>query len=292
MATPLGFIGLGAMGSRMARHLLAAGYPLTVWARRDAQAEALCAAGATRAGSPAAVAAASRHVFLCVTDTAAVEAVVFGDNGIAACAAHDGVLVDHSTIAPLASRGFAARLAERNGMQWVDAPVSGGEAGAEAGELVVMAGGAAAALAAVEAPIGCYAKRLTHMGDSGAGQATKTVNQMLIGGAVAVAAEALNLADRFGVDAAQVPDALAGGWADSTVLQNHARRMIAAAYPDTVDARLMAKDIDIACDLGRACGAPLPVTALVQQLYRELIADGDCDKGQIGLMWLYRQQAL
>lgn len=288
----IGFIGLGAMGGVMARRLLAAGHRVAVWARRPDAAAALVAAGASSAASPAALARTCRHVVLCVTDTAAVESVVFGADGIAGVTAHDGVLVDHSTIHPEATRGFAARLAAASGMAWIDAPVSGGVPGAEAGTLVVMAGGAADALARVAPFIECYARRITHLGEVGSGQAAKVVNQMLIGGAVAVVAEALNFAAAFGVDAARLPDALAGGWADSTVLQNHARRMAAAEYAGDVDARIMAKDMDIALDMGRATGAPMPVSALVQQLYRQLIAEGNADKGQIGLMWLYRQAPL
>ncbi|MEQ8496109.1 MAG: NAD(P)-dependent oxidoreductase, partial [Gammaproteobacteria bacterium] len=257
----IGFIGLGAMGSVMARHLVDAGHRVAVWARRADALEPLLAAGAQRADSPAALARACRHVFLCVTDTTAVEDVVFGDDGVAATAAHGGVLVDHSTIHPVATREFAARLGAANGMAWVDAPVSGGVPGARAGELVVMAGGAADDLARVAPFIDHYARRITHLGAVGSGQAAKVVNQMLIGGAVAVVAEALNYAAAFGVDAARLPDALAGGWADSAVLQNHARRMAAADYAGDVDARIMAKDMDIALDMGRATGAPMPVSA-------------------------------
>src|SRR5690606_4354135 len=119
-----------------------------------------------------------------------------------------------------------------------------------------------------------YSRRITHLGGPGSGQAAKTVNQMLIGASVAAVAEALNFAARFGVEAGRLPDALAGGWADSAVLQNHARRMAAADYAGDVDARIMAKDLDIACDMGRLTTAPMPVTALVQQLYRQLIAGG------------------
>jgi len=130
------------------------------------------------------------------------------------------------------------------------------------------------------------------MGEVGAGQATKIANQMMIGGNVAVAAEALNYAANFGVAASMLPDALAGGWADSAVLQHHARRMAAADYRLEVDAKIMAKDIDIACDMGRETGSPMPITATVQQLYRRLIANGDADKGQSGLMWLYKKAPL
>ncbi|MCB1747820.1 MAG: NAD(P)-dependent oxidoreductase [Gammaproteobacteria bacterium] len=288
----VGFIGLGAMGSVMARRLAEAGHLLTVWARRPEVAAPLAARGATVAGTPAALAAAVDTVILCVTDTDAVASVVFGADGVAAGARAGTLLVDHSTIHPVATRDFATRLATDHAMGWVDAPVSGGVPGAEAGRLVVMAGGEQADLARVEPLLAAYAARITLMGAAGCGQASKVVNQMLIGAAVAAVAEGLNFAANFGVDAASLPDALAGGWADSAVLQNHARRMAAAAYAGDVDARIMAKDMDIALDMGRQTGSPMPVAALVQQMYRELIANGDADKGQIGLMWRYARRAL
>lgn len=283
----VGFIGLGAMGVHLARHLLDGGFELTLWARREGVTDALAAAGAQVAASPAALAGQVDAVVLCVTDTAAVEDVVFGPGGVAAVLGPGQLVIDHSTIDPLATRDFAARIAAA-GAAWVDAPVTGGIAGAEAGRLVIMAGGAADAIAAAHPLLDCYAARVTAMGAPGTGQASKIVNQMLIGAHVAVVAEAFNYAASFGVEASHLPDALAGGWADSAVLQNHARRMAAAAYPDNVPARLMLKDLDIATDLGRATDSPMPVTALVQQLYRRLVAEGHDDKGQIGLMHLYR----
>ncbi|MGE0483923.1 MAG: NAD(P)-dependent oxidoreductase [Gammaproteobacteria bacterium] len=287
----VGFIGLGAMGSVMARRLAAAGHAVTVWARNPTTSAAFADLGMTIAHSPAALAAAVDTVFLCVTDTDAVESVVFGDDGVAVGGRAGSLLVDHSTIHPASTRNFARRLGAACGMRWIDAPVSGGVAGAEAGRLVVMAGGDAADLARVESLLGAYAGRVTHMGATGCGQASKVVNQMLIGATVAAVAEGLNFAANFGVAAARLPDALAGGWADSAVLQNHARRMAAAAYAGDVSARIMAKDMDIALDMGRQTGSPMPIAALVQQQYRQLIAQGDADKGQIGLIWLLRQTA-
>ncbi len=288
----LGMIGLGALGGAIATRILNAGHDLNIWGRHTARLAPWRDAGATVMTSPAALAAECDCVILCVTDTAAVEEVVFGADGVASIACSDGVLLDHSTIHPLATRTFAARLTERCGRHWLDAPVSGGVVGAREGRLVVMAGGDGAVLARVQSVLASYSQRVTLMGGHGAGQATKIANQMMIGGNIAVAAEALNYAANFGVAAAQLPDALAGGWADSAVLQHHARRMAAADYIGEVNATIMVKDIDIACDLGRETLSPMPVTALVQQMYRQLIAQGDADKGQSGLMWLYKQSAL
>ena len=288
----IGFIGLGALGGAIATRLQAAGHALRIWGRNADKLATWRAAGAQVLASPAAIAAECECVMLCVTDTAAVEQVVFGSDGIASGARADTILIDHSTIHPIATRAYAERLKAMSAMHWLDAPVSGGVIGATQGRLVVMAGGESAVLERVRPLLAHYSQRVTHMGASGAGQATKIANQMMIGGNIAVAAEALNYAANFGVAATHLPDALAGGWADSAVLQHHARRMAAADYAGEVSATIMVKDIDIACDLGRETVSPMPVTALVQQLYRQLIAQGDADKGQSGLMWLYKQQPL
>ena len=288
----IGCIGLGALGGAIATRLQAAGHALRIWGRNADKLAPWRAAGAQVLASPAAIAAECECVMLCVTDTAAVEQVVFGSDGIASGARADTILIDHSTIHPIATRAYAERLKAMSAMHWLDAPVSGGVIGATQGRLVVMAGGESAVLERVRPLLAHYSQRVTHMGASGAGQATKIANQMMIGGNIAVAAEALNYAANFGVAATRLPDALAGGWADSAVLQHHARRMAAADYAGEVSATIMVKDIDIACDLGRETVSPMPVTALVQQLYRQLIAQGDADKGQSGLMWLYKQQPL
>jgi 3-hydroxyisobutyrate dehydrogenase len=291
-APRLGFIGLGALGGALATRLQQAGHELGVWGRTPARLAPWVAAGARALPSPAALARECDVVLLCVTDTAAVEEVVFGAEGVVHGARAGSLLVDHSTIHPLATRTAASRLAEATGMRWIDAPVTGGVPAAQAGRLVIMAGGAEEDIARVRPVFACYAQRVTRMGATGAGQATKIANQMLIGAHVAVVAEALNYVANFGVSARALPDALAGGWADSAVLQHHGRRMAAADYAREVHAAIMAKDVDIACDMGRVTGSPMPVTALVQQLYRQLIANGDADKGQSGLMWLYRQGPL
>lgn len=288
----VGFIGLGAMGAPMTLNLVEAGHAVTVWNRSPEKLAAALDAGATAAATPAALTEAAKTVCLCVTDTDAVERVVFGPDGVAEGATANKILVDHSTIHPMRSREMAARLRAETGMGWVDAPVSGGAAGAAAGRLVVMAGGAAEDVARVAPVMEAFAQRVTHMGPSGAGQATKTINQMIIGAEVAVIAEAFAFAAKFGVDAHAIPDCLAGGWADSTVLQNHARRMASADYSDPGTARIMLKDMNIASDMGRLTEAAMPVTALVTSLYRLLIEQGHGHTGQIGLMRLYKDGPL
>jgi 3-hydroxyisobutyrate dehydrogenase len=249
-------------------------------------------AGAKWAESPKAVAEAADIVALCVWDGKAVEEVVFGPNGVAAGGTTGKLLVDHSTIHPDDARRLAERLHKDVGMTWIDAPVSGGNTGAEAGTLVVMAGGSDADIDRYRPVILTTAQRITPMGPVGAGQATKVVNQMLIAAEVAVIAEALGFASKYGLTCKNLPDALKGGWADSVVLQDHARRMIAAKYPNQGTQVLMLKDIGIAQEMGKKVGADMPVTGLVGELYKKLQAQGDGGKGQIGLMWLYAQKPL
>jgi 3-hydroxyisobutyrate dehydrogenase len=286
-APTIGFIGLGTMGLPMTLNLLAKGHRVAIWGRRRERLQQAAAAGATLADSAASLAGAADVIALCVTDTEAVEAVIFGPGGVAAGGAPGKLIVDHSTIHPLKTREFATRLREKRGMGWVDAPVSGGETGAKAGTLIVMAGGDEGDVARAEPVMRAYASRITRMGPVGAGQATKVCNQMIIGAEVAAIAEALRFAHDFGVEARRLPDCLAGGWADSKVLQDHGRRMAAADYARAGDAHIMLKDMGIACDMGRSTKTPMPVAGLVASLYALLIAQGHSDKGQIGLMRLY-----
>jgi len=285
--TRVGVAGLGTMGTPIAERLLAAGYRTTVWNRTAARGAALVEAGAASAASPAALARAAETVVVCVTDTAAVEDVVFGSDGIVAGAQPGLLLVDTSSIDPVATRDLARRFAAACGGRWVDAPVSGGEAGARAGSLIVLAGGEAGDVERARPVLAVFAGRITHLGPAGAGQAAKVCNQMIIGAEVAVIAEALRFAATFGLDARRLPEALAGGWADSTVLQNHGRRMAAGVYRGAAAAHIMIKDMELACAMGRASATPMPVTGLVAALYRLAIAQGHADAGQLAPMRLY-----
>lgn len=291
-APTIGFIGLGVMGMPMTLNLLAKGHKVVVWGRTRGKLEPAIDAGAVYADSPASLASAADTVALCVFDTTAVEEVVFGPRGVVSGGGPGKLLVDHSTIHPMRTREFAERLREESGMGWVDAPVSGGARGAKSGTLVIMAGGEAADVARAEPFMRAYANNISHMGPVGSGQATKACNQMIIGAEVAAIAEALKFAADFGVDAKRLPDCLKGGWADSPILQNHARRMAAGDYANAGDAHLMLKDMSIACDMGRATGTPMPVANLVASLYTLLIAQGHADTGQIGLMRLYAEGSL
>lgn len=291
--TPVvGYIGLGLMGAPMAERLLAAGYPLHIWNRSPAKCEPLADKGAKVGKTPAALTEASDIVFTCLTDTAAVEAVVFGAGGVVEGAAAGKVLVDMSSIRPDATRAMAARLAERTGMGWVDAPVSGGVPGAAAGTLTVMAGGAAGDFEKVGPVVGHLAGRFTLMGPSGAGQVTKLINQTIVGCTVAVLAEATGLALGAGVDAARIPEALAGGRADSLPLQQFMPKMAAGEYRLESHLRTMLKDLDMVADFAREVGRPMPMTALAGELHRLLVQRGHGGDDGTALMKLYRDDPI
>lgn len=270
----LGFIGLGLMGRPMSLRLLAAGYGLTVWNRSAGKLAPLVDKGARPAASPAAVARAADIVMLCVTDQRAAEAVLFGEHGVARGAAPGKLVVDFSSIAPASARAFARRLGEL-GMGLVDAPVSGGTAGAANGTLVIMAGGSEAHVERVRPVLMHLAQRVTRMGDSGAGQVTKLCNQVIVGSLLPVIAEAVRLAEAAGVDASALPAALKGGFADSGPLQIFGARMAARSFePPLAAAAVLLKDLENAMALARELGFALPMASGAAERYRLLAAQG------------------
>jgi 3-hydroxyisobutyrate dehydrogenase len=271
----LGYIGTGLMGAPMSARLLDAGFALTVWNRTAAKAEPLVGKGAALGDNPSDVAAKSDIVFMCLTDTKAVQEAVFGENGVAQGARKGAVLVDFSSIQPEATREMSARLLAETGMAWIDAPVSGGVPGAEAGTLAIMAGGDAAAFAKVETVVLKMAAKFTLMGPSGAGQTTKLCNQVIVGCTMAVLAEAARLATNAGVDATRLPEALEGGFADSKPLQIFLPRMVNAQHePPLGHVYTMLKDLDSVTDLARSCTSPVPFTAMAAEQFRLLSARG------------------
>jgi len=268
-AEKLGYLGLGMMGFPMTRRLVNAGYDVTVWNRSSGKAAALIEAGAKLAPQPGDVAATANIIFMCLTDAAAVEEVVFGSDGLATVAGSGKLVVDFSSIHPDATRAIAARLKAANGMAWIDAPVSGGTKGAEEGTLAVMAGGEAADIDRVRPYILAMARRLTHMGPTGAGQTTKLCNQVIVGCAMAVLAEAARFAVNAGIDAKRLPEALAGGFADSIPLQLFVPRMVAGMHsPPMGHISTMLKDLDTVIDVARDTSSPVPMSALAAQLFR------------------------
>jgi 3-hydroxyisobutyrate dehydrogenase len=268
-AERLGYLGLGMMGFPMARRLVNAGHDVAIWNRSAGKAAALVEAGAKLKAHPGEVAAATSILFMCVTDAAAVEEVVFGKNGVAAVSGAGKLVVDFSSIHPDAAREIAARLRARNGMGWIDAPVSGGTKGAEEGTLAVMAGGDVADVERVRPYVLAMARRLTHMGPTGAGQTTKLCNQVIVGCAMAVLAEATRLAVNAGIDAGRLPEALTGGFADSIPLQLFVPRMVQGIHsPPFGHIATMLKDLDTVADVAQKTSSPVPMATLAGQLFR------------------------
>jgi 3-hydroxyisobutyrate dehydrogenase len=291
MTDRIGFMGLGRMGTAMVKRMCQNGAPPAVWNRDPAKAAPLAALGCKVAATPQELAAGCDVVLVCVHDAAAVEAILFGPHGVSHGKSGARVLVDMSTIGPVATKVLAPRLRDACGMAWVDAPVSGGVPGAERGALIVMAGGAADDIKRIEPVLRHFAERITHVGDVGAGQAVKAINQLIVGGYVAIVAEALSLAERHGIDVAKLPDVLKGGLADSNILQGQGRRMAAATLERSGSAAIMIKDLDIAGAMASAVAHSLPVGSLVSQLYRMQAAVGYDAYGMIGLMRLFRGES-
>ena len=271
-AMQLGFIGLGAMGRPMALHLLRGGHAVAVWARRPQSAQPLLDAGALLCATPAEVAQRAEVVFTIVTTGADVERVALGPEGLIEGFAPGAILVDMSTIAPGTARRIAQRLSGR-GVHMLDAPVSGGEAGAIAATLAIMAGGQADVLDRVRPLFSLLGKTLVHVGDNGAGQVAKACNQMVMVGFIQALAEALHLATAAGADPAKVCQALAGGSAASRVLEVFGARMVQRDFAAGVEARLHHKDYGILMGEAHRLGVPLPVSGQVWQQLNALMAN-------------------
>jgi 3-hydroxyisobutyrate dehydrogenase len=288
----LGFAGIGLMGLPMCRRLLAAGYPLTVWNRNPAKCAALVEAGARQVTSPAELCEHADIVMLCLADTTVVREVVFGAGGITERAKSEQLLVDFSSLEPTATREMAAQLAQRAGMSWLDAPVSGGVVGAEAGSLAIMVGGAAADLERVRSVLLSLGQRVTHMGGVGAGQVTKACNQMIVACNALVIAEVVALAEQAGVDASLIAEALAGGFADSKPLQILAPQMAESRFePIKWHVRTLLKDLDTAVKFSREQGSATPLSGLAAQLMRLHGAQGYLAQDPATLVQMYRAPA-
>ena len=269
--TRLGFIGLGIMGRGMAANLIKAGNEITVWNRTRAKAEGLEAKVADTARD---VGPESDIVFVCVSDTPDVEEVVFGDFGVIHGMTDGDLLVDHSTISPSATKSFATQAAAL-GVEWVDAPVSGGSEGAVNGTLAVMAGGDADALERVRPFMDAYSKSVVHVGDEpGSGQMVKAVNQVLVVVNQLAASEALLLAEGAELDLRKTLAAVEGGAAGSWMLSNRGPQMIERDWRPGFTIDLQQKDLRLVLEAADELGIPLPGVALVFQLYRSLQAQG------------------
>jgi 3-hydroxyisobutyrate dehydrogenase len=287
----LGFIGIGLMGEAMTRRLLDRGYEVTVWNLEPERLDTVVPHGARAAASPAALTAASDIVLMCVLHTAAVEACAFGPDGIAASARSDQILVDLSTADPAATREFAARLKRDTGMGWVDAPVSGGPPAARDGTMTVMAGGEPDDIARVRPLMADMAANFTHMGPSGAGQTTKMINQAIVGTGYVVMAEALVLAERAGIDAALLPQCLAGGHADSNLLRKLYPQMQARDFePPRSYARQLLKDMKAVKEFAHGLDLTLPVVESAAERYARYVEQGNEMADSASVVRLYDRE--
>ena len=271
----LGFIGLGIMGTPMAGHLRAAGHELFV-ATRSQVPQALLDAGATACGNAQEVAEVADIVFIMVPDTPDVEAVLFGNHGVAAGLSAGKTVVDMSSISPMATKAFAQRINEL-GCDYLDAPVSGGEVGAKAASLTIMVGGPEAAFERVKPLFALMGKNITHVGANGDGQTTKVANQIIVALNIAAVAEALVFASKAGADPAKVRQALMGGFASSRILEVHGERMIKRTFNPGFRIGLHQKDLNLALQGARALGVSLPQTANAAQLMQACAANGMAD---------------
>jgi len=276
MNDKVGFIGLGIMGRPMALNLNRAGRRLFVHARRQVTMEPLIAAGACACLSPAEVARQADIVFVMVADTPDVEQVILARDGVRDGVHAGSVVVDMSTISPAATRTMAERLRER-GAELLDAPVSGGEAGAIDGTLSIMVGGPEAAFARVLPLFESMGRNIVHVGDNGAGQVCKACNQIAISHTMVGVGEAILMAKAWGLDPEKMRAALLGGSANSKVLEIHGQRMIDADYRPGFKADLHRKDLRLVLETAQALGIALPATALVSQYLNALVGRGHGD---------------
>jgi len=274
----IGFIGLGIMGAPMAGHLAAAGHALFVHTRSAVPAS-VAATGATACASAAEVARQAEVIFLMLPDTPDVEAVLFGDKGVAAGLQAGGVrpvVVDMSSISPMATKAFAQRI-NALGADYIDAPVSGGEVGAKAASLTIMCGGDEAVFGRVQPLLALMGKNITLVGGNGDGQTTKVANQIIVALNIAAVSEALLFASKAGADPAKVRQALMGGFASSRILEVHGERMIKRTFAPGFRIKLHQKDLGLALQGARELGVSLPQTAGAAQLMQACAANGMAD---------------
>jgi len=286
----VGFIGLGIMGKPMARNLLKAGYSLVVHNRSRAAVDELSKEGVQVAASAQEVASRSDIVITMLPDSPDVELVYAGEHGVFAGVKSGSLLIDMSSISPVVARKLAA-TAKTLGSDMLDAPVSGGEAGAIGATLSIMIGGAASAVERAMPIFQALGKNIVHVGDAGAGQVTKAANQMVVGTTIAIVGEALVLAAKAGVDPAKVRQALLGGFAQSKILEAHGQKMLDRNFKPGFRIRLHEKDMKIALATGSEYGVPLMVTGVVGQMMTAMKGMGNGDLDRSGLVKLIEAMA-
>ena len=270
MTLSIAFVGLGVMGFPMAGHLQNAGYPVTVFNRTASKAQRWVAAyGGNAAPTPAAAASKADIVLTCVGNDDDLRHIVLGDDGILAGMRAGSLLVDHTTTSAELARALEKDLQAQN-MDFLDAPVSGGQQGAQNGQLTIMCGGAPATFARARPVLDCYARAVTHMGPTGAGQLTKMVNQICVAGVLQGLAEGIAFAENAGLDVHRVIDVISQGAAGSWQMENRHKTMLADEYEHGFAVDWMRKDLDICLAEAQRNGSDLPLTSLVNNFYRDV----------------------
>jgi 2-hydroxy-3-oxopropionate reductase len=290
MGERIGFIGLGVMGKPMAGNLLRAGFELVVHSRSPGPVEEIVSAGAGRGSGPDRVAATSDIVITMLPDTPDVDDVLFGERGVQAGIRHGSLVIDMSTIQPVAAKRYATQLAER-GAAMLDAPVSGGERGAVDATLSIMVGGADDAFTRALPVLEAMGKKVVHVGSSGAGQLAKACNQLVVGATIEAVGEALVLAAKAGVDPARVREALLGGFAGSKILEVHGQRMLDGDFSPGFRSALHRKDARIVVDTADELGSPVPLFRVAQQALDSLVDAGRGDLDHAALITLLEDAA-
>ena len=285
----LGYVGVGLMGLPMVKRLASLGYPVRAYDIVPGRIAAAVAAGAVAAASPAATAKDADLVLLNLPTNEAVEQAVFGADGVATALRSPQLLIDFSTIKVDKCKAWAAHLKTKTGCSWIDAPVSGGPPASGSGTLTVMAGGEVADIERARPLFADVAARFTHMGPSGAGMVAKMLNQLIVGCGHAVMAEAIVLAESAGIDAAKLPECLAGGHADGSLLQKLYPRMVQRDFAPLGYARQLLKDLEMVNEFAAGLKAPTPMMGEALSLYRMLIHLGHAELDNGAVLKLYER---
>jgi 2-hydroxy-3-oxopropionate reductase len=286
----IAFIGLGIMGKPMAANLMKAGHALFIYDVVKAPVAQLSAKGATACASAKEAAENAEVIVLMLPDTPDVEAAIFGENGVASGARPGSIVVDMSSISPIATRRFAERLGA-NGVEMLDAPVSGGQIGAENATLSIMVGGKAEVFERVRPLFDVMGNNVVRIGGVGDGQTCKVANQIVVALTIEAVSEALVFASKAGADVAKVREALLGGFAQSKILEVHGQRMIDRNFQPGFRVKLHQKDLNLALQASRELGIPLPNTASAQQLFTALVAEKGADLDHSAMVQVIEKMA-
>ncbi|MDA0237020.1 MAG: NAD(P)-dependent oxidoreductase [Proteobacteria bacterium] len=288
----VGCLGAGILGSAIMERLIRAGYPTLIWNRDIRKLRRLQEIGGTPCVSPKQVAEQAEFLIICVTDTDAVEKIVFGEGGIAQVRGFAHTLIDMSTCESEQTRSMAERLKSESSIDWLDAPISGGAIAAKEGRMTIMVGGSRSVFERAQPIWQVLGRRVTLMGASGAGQATKMINQLLVSSGLVMLAEACSLAEKIGVNTDQIPQALFGGRADSCQLQEMFPKMAHSEHSITARSNIMLKDLDMIDKLGQKNNLSLPLVKTTKDAFKKMDAAGLGDSDTSELIKLYRQQSL